>query len=273
MTDRRFDFSNARVKTPWHEGPASAEVRTPTACVVATSVVDLLASPGGARDRQLLFNDAVEVLEERDGFAFLRAGALGYVGYVRADALKPAPKEPIPDHWVSSRLTHAYCEPDIKSKERMALSMGTQLSNLGQRSGMVETEVGWVPSRHVTTKTDNDPVDVAERLLGAPYLWGGNSASGIDCSGLVWIAFALCGANLMPDSDLQKTHDGAPIEDGSVARGDLWFWDGHVAIVADEHRLVHANAHHMAVVHEDMDTALERIGATTARKRISLPTG
>ncbi|CAN0603665.1 unnamed protein product, partial [Ectocarpus sp. 12 AP-2014] len=204
------------------------------------------------RDRQLLANEVVEVLEEHDGFAFVRARASGYVGYVVASGLRPLPLEPVPDHWVTSRLTHAYFEPDIKSKEQMALSMGTQLSNLGMQAEMMQTELGWIPSRHVTSKTESDPVAVAERMLGAPYLWGGNSANGIDCSGLVWIAFALCGALLMPDSDLQKEHDGRPVVDGSVVRGDLWFWDGHVAIVADEHKLVHANAHHMAVVHEEI---------------------
>lgn len=271
--DRRFDFSNDRVKTPWHEGPKSAAVRTPVDHVVTHPVLDLAASPDGARDRQLLFNDVVEVLDERDGIAFVRAAASGYVGYVDAGKLKAMSQKKTPDHWVASRMTHAYCEPDIKSKELMALSMGTRVLTIGTQSGMVETEVGWIPARHIRSTPENDPVDVAERLLGTPYLWGGNSACGIDCSGLVWIAFLLCGEKLMPDSDLQKKQDGNPIEDGSIARGDLWFWDGHVAIVADDLRLVHANAHHMAVVHEDITKALARIGQTTARKRVSLSRG
>lgn len=272
MSDRRFDFSNARVKTPWREGPSEAKVLTPKPYVVARPVLDLQAHPRGARDRQLLYNDAVEVLEVYDGIAFVRAVASGYVGYVDAEALNPQPEQPVPDHWVSSRMTHAYAEPDIKSKDHMALSLGTQLSNLGSQSDMIETEVGWVPARHISSVAENDPVAVAERLLGAPYLWGGNSAGGIDCSGLVWIAFSICGASVMPDSDLQKAHDGELVEDGSVQRGDLWFWDGHVAIVSGDRTLIHANAHHMAVVHEEMEMALARIGTTTARKRISLPT-
>jgi prepilin-type processing-associated H-X9-DG protein len=270
--DRRLLFANARVKVSRDKGPETADVRTPTDHVVTSAVLDLLAEPGGKRDRQLLFNEVVEVLEDREGFAFVRACGSGYVGYVDALALMPQPKAPVPDHWVASRLTHAYNEPDIKSKELLPLSMGTQLSNLGTHSAMIETEAGWVPARHMTSKIESDPIRVAERLLGAPYLWGGNSANGIDCSGLVWIAFALCGAILMPDSDLQKAHDGTVVKDDSINRGDLWFWDGHVAIVVDENTLVHANAHHMAVVYESTESALGRIGATKARKRISLPT-
>lgn len=269
MSDRRFDFSNARVKTPWRGGPETAEVRIPTQHVVRVSVLDLLDRPGGARDRQLLYNDVVEVLEVHEGYAFLQAGASGYVGYAVADSLAPHPQEPVPEHWVAARSSHAYAEPDIKSQDVMALSMGTQVSVLGTQNGMVETEAGWVPEQHLSNQVETDPVAVAERLLGTPYLWGGNSAWGIDCSGLVWSAFLYCGQMLMPDSDLQRKHDGEAIEDGSVTRGDLWFWDGHVAMVADETRLIHANAHYMAVVFENSDDALERIGPTTARKRIS----
>lgn len=268
MSDRRFDFSNRRVKTPWFEGPETAEVVMPEDHVVRVPVLDLLDAPGGRRDRQLLYNDVVEVLEVRDGFAFVRSGATGYVGYARGDALAPQPEEPIPDHWIGVRSSHAYEAPDVKSRERLALSMGTQLSPLGEENGFTETEAGWVPTCHIAGETERDPVAVAERLVGAPYLWGGNSCFGIDCSGLVWIAFGMCGDILMPDSDLQRAHDGEAVDEGSVERGDLWFWDGHVAIVADERRLLHANAHHMAVVFEDIATALERIGPTAARKRV-----
>ena len=270
MTDRRFDFSNARVKTPWHPGPDTAEVRTPEEHVVAMPVIDLLDAPDGARDRQLLFNDVVDVLEVRDGFAFVRAVTTGYVGYVSADGLCAKPEAPIPDNWVSSRMTHGFSAPDIKSKEQMVLSMGTQLSPLETENGLVRTEAGWVPEGHMTGETRDDPVAVAAQFLGTPYLWGGNSASGIDCSGLVSAAFAMCGSLLMPDSDLQRAHDGELIEDGSVRRGDLWFWEGHVAIVVDAAQVIHANAHHMAVAYEPVDGVLSRIGETMARKRVSL---
>ena len=270
MTDRRFDFSYARVSSV-----ISGETEPPLAedSRVTVPVVDVLESPGGARERQLLYNDALEVLDIREGWAFARARAVGFVGYVAANAITRDEELPIPDHWVAARMTHAYRAPDLKSKEVMALSMGTTLSPLERENSFVRTEAGWVPEQHLTGTIEGDPVAVAERLLGTDYLWGGNSAFGIDCSGLVSLAFIMCGELTMQDSDLQRLHDGTAIDDGSIRRGDLWFWEGHVAIVASDTRLIHANAHHMAVVHEDIETALARIGPTVARKRVIPPRG
>lgn len=274
MKDRRFDFSNERVKTPWHSGPGTAQVVTPTEHVVRSSVLDILHAPGGNRDRQVLYNDVVEVLEVVDGYAFIRAGATGYVGYVDASALVPVPQKPIPEHWIAARSSHAYSKPDIKSPDRLSLSIGTQLSTLRAQDGLVETEAGWVPEQHISNANETDPVAVAERLLGTPYLWGGNSAFGIDCSGLVWLAYIFCGMSLMPDSDLQEKHNGEPIEDGSLQRGDLVFWRGHVAIVRDSETIIHANAHHMSVAIEPFADACARIetsggGPVTSTKRLS----
>ena len=237
-------------------------------------VADLLADPGGRRDRQLLLGAAVRVLEERDGFAFVMAEADGYCGYMWEDTL--ADPGPPPTHRVSARATHVYDRAEIKSPDRMRLSLGAVLHVSGVSNGFAETPLGHVPLAHLTdlTETESDPVAVAERLLGTPYLWGGNSSLGIDCSGLVQVALTLCGLDCPGDSDMQAAELGVALpEDAALQRGDLLFWKGHVAWVADDARLLHANAHHMAVAFEGIEAAIDRIaaggdGPVTARRRL-----
>jgi cell wall-associated NlpC family hydrolase len=118
---------------------------------------------------------------------------------------------------------------------------------------------------------ESDPAAVAGMFLGTPYLWGGNTAFGVDCSGLVQAAFTACGLPCPADSDMQMSL-GSEVT-GALRRGDLLFWKGHVAIVVDEARLIHANAHHMAVAFEGIDAAIARIeaqgdGPVLSRRRI-----
>jgi len=126
-----------------------------------------------------------------------------------------------------------------------------------------------VPARHLVAvdHVEGDFVAVAERFLGAPYLWGGKSGLGLDCSGLVQIALAACGASCPRDSDMQQATLGAAVDGEAPRRGDLMFWKGHVAIVRDQHTLLHANAFHMAVGLESIAAAIDRIRPTDGEVR------
>ncbi len=274
MTDRRLLAANARVAAAdLADPPPGRERVTGTPRRVLRPVVDLLDAPEGRRERQLLLGDAVTVYEDRGGWSFLRSAKDGYVGYVPSAALgAPA----APSHRVNAPATHVYAAPDIKSPDRMALSHGSRITAIAETGDFVETVFGFVPAVHLAPvdQVDGDPVAVAALYLGTPYLWGGNSRFGIDCSGLVQAALLACGISCPGDSDLQQAVLGRPMPQGAAPRrGDLLFWPGHVALVADAGRLLHANAFHMAVSYEPLDEALARIaaqggGAVSAHRRL-----
>lgn len=240
--------------------------------LIALPLVDLCRAPGGPRDRQLLMGEAVEVQGVRNGWAELRAMRDGYPGFVPEAALTGGRVS----HRVCARATHLYPAADIKARERRMLSLGARLAVTGQNGAFAETPKGFVPLAHLAPldAPESDPVAVAERLIGTPYLWGGNSAFGIDCSGLVQAACLACAIPCPGDSGPQEAQLGAPLPEGApLRRGDLIFWRGHVAWVSDPGTLIHANARHMAVAYEPVTDAIARIaaqggGPVTARKRL-----
>ncbi|MFN3936358.1 MAG: NlpC/P60 family protein [Gemmobacter sp.] len=227
---------------------------------IAAPLVDLDRHPGGPRDRQLLLGDAFLVIDRRDGMAFGRTGKDGYCGWVPEAAL--GADHPV-THRVAAPATHLYPEPRVQAREISGLSFGAQLQVTGTSGAFAETSVGFVPAAHLRALSDpfRDPVGVAELFIGTPYLWGGNSRSGIDCSGLVQAALLSCGIDCPGDSDLQAAL-GRPLSpDAPLQRGDLLFWKGHVAFAESDRTILHASGHHMAVVREDLSEAVDRIEA------------
>ena len=239
---------------------------------VAVPLVDLLAAPGGARDRQLWLGDSFVVIDNAQDHAFGFAAKDGYCGWLPDAALTDGPN---PTHWVASSGTHLYPEPRVQSREIAALPMGAQVCVTGQTGAWAQTPLGFIPLPHLRKFGDYlaDPVTVAETFLGAPYLWGGNSRAGVDCSGLVQMCHLACGIAAPGDADLQETMGTAIGDNTALLRGDLLFWAGHVAMVADGKRLIHANGHTMSVAYEDTDACIARIiaqngGPITERRRL-----
>jgi cell wall-associated NlpC family hydrolase len=265
MTDRRITPFSGRVAHLSLRGAVASEHFVAGEPLRVTApLTDLCASPGGPRDRQLLAGDGFLVIDRRDGWAFGQADRGGYCGWVRAGDVGTAAA---PTHWVAALATHLYPAPRVQAPAGDTLSLGARVCVTGAEGAWAATPAGFVPAQHLRRLGDwaDDPVAVAGMFLGTPYLWGGNSRLGLDCSGLVQAAFLACGRDCPGDSDQQA---GMGVAVGDPRRGDLVFWKGHVAIVTGEDRILHANGHTMNVAHEGLAAAIARIGTAHQVRRI-----
>lgn len=232
---------------------------------------------GAMLETEALKGERVTVYDRtEEGWAWGQLMTDGYVGWLPDLALyRPAAE---PTHKVTALRTFAFHGPSIKLPPAETLPLGARLAIVREDASFAVTQEGWhVPRRHVAPLADveADFVAVAERFVGTPYLWGGRSSLGIDCSGLVQTALAACGIAAPRDSDMQEGALGTAVsldEQAALKRGDLLFWKGHVAIVRDAVSIVHANAYHMATAIEPTQQAIARIAAAgsslTAIKRL-----
>lgn len=260
MTDDRLLAANGRVADDALRGQVEADqFVTGEPRSVSVEVSDL-RDARGCRQRQLLLGAMVTRFEDRDGQSFVRA-ANGYVGYLDSAALGP----PVAvTHRVGTLATHAYDEEDMKSPDVASLPFDARLQVIDERKHFYETTLGFVPKRHLRPldRPFADPATIAQLHFGVPYLWGGNTTRGIDCSGLVSAALTVCDMDCPGDADLQMADLGHSLTlDAPLERGDLIFWKGHVGIMVDAETLVHANGHHMAVAYEPFANAKIRIAA------------
>jgi cell wall-associated NlpC family hydrolase len=236
-------------------------------------------APDAPLDTEVLKGERVTIYETtEEGWAWGQIED-GYVGWLPANALiRPGAA---PTHKVTALRTLVFPGPSIKLPPLETLSLGARLSIVGVEPPFAVTTSGaHVPLVHLAplATTEPDFIAVAERFLGVPYLWGGKSSLGLDCSGLVQIALAAAGIACPRDSDMQERSLGNPVDAGDAGgflRGDLLFWSGHVGIMRDRKTLLHANAFHMAVTAEPLMGALVRIraGGTELRtvRRLTAP--
>ncbi|WP_225026969.1 C40 family peptidase [Xinfangfangia pollutisoli] len=274
MADRRLTPFSGRIAHVSLQGQVEAPLTEGSPARLGLPLVPLLRSPGGALDRTLLFGDAVTVIDRDAGHAFVLSAKDGYCGWVDEAAL--APWTPV-THRVATPATHVYAGPKVQAGMRHPLYLTSAVQVLSEDGVWAETPGGFVPSSHLLPldQPAEDPVAVAEMFLHAPYLWGGNAVSGLDCSGLVQLSLLSAGLACPGDSDQQQAIGQAIPEGAALQRGDLIFWKGHVALMQDATRIIHATAYTMRVIAEPLAPAEARIiakgeGPVIARRR---PTG
>ncbi|WP_158810700.1 C40 family peptidase [Beijerinckia sp. L45] len=264
LTPARFDLAAAHL-----EGRVAAErfVRGERRTITA-DVADIrrLPRPDAPLDTQALHGEPVTLYDEDEGWGWIQLEGDGYVGYVAMHAL--GFEAPQPTHVVGVNRTFVYPAADMKQPIVAALPLGAGVAidrTQGEFSHCVEGGFVFTPHIAPVATPADDFVAVAERFTHTPYLWGGKSALGIDCSGLVQVSLARSGIGVPRDTDLQERAAGAavPFDAGlsGLQRGDLVFWRGHVGIMCDAAMLLHANAHHMSVAMEPLQQAAARIHA------------
>ena len=241
---------------------------------VKACLLDMWAAPDPEAERttQLLHGERFTVYETRpDGLAWGQAALDGYVGYVASAGLGAPQGKGLR---VTAIWSQAYAEPSVRARVETELPFLAEVSVAGTTGGYARLRAGGhVPRPHLEPIA-GDWVAQAERFVGVPYLWGGRSARGIDCSALVQLALLAAGRAAPRDSDMQEAMLGSALDaDAPLRRGDLVFWRGHVGIMQDEATLLHANGHHMAVAREPFAQAVARIeaaqgGPVTARRRL-----
>ncbi len=263
----RPDLADARL-----EGEvAAARFVTGAPARIVAPVADMLREPrpDAMLDTQLLLGDDVVVFDEAEGWAWVQAVRDGYVGYVSGNSL--GPRVAAPTHLVDAPRSFLYPGPDLKLPRLGELSMGSAVAvrdfteTRGTRYALLASGEAMIAAHlRPAGAHGNDYVAVAERLAMTPYLWGGSTAFGIDCSGLVQLSMRMVGRDVLRDSDMQAAGLGEPLVPGEnhsgLRRGDLVFWKGHVAVMTDERNLIHANGHTMLVSREGLVEAIDRIG-------------
>ena len=233
---------------------------------VIVPLTDICTAPAGARDRQMLLGRAVTVVDRVDGWAFIE-DENGFCGWVDAAHIGTAPD---PTHRVAVPATHVYATASFKQRPQMRLSLGARVAVAGIEGDWAQLDTGdHVPAAHLDANPARNPAEVARLLIGTPYVWGGNSRDGIDCSGLAQLSLNACGIACPGDSDLQRVVGQEA--SGPTQPGDLFFWPGHVAMALDAVTMIHATAYSMAVITEPIATCRARIEATLPLLTIRRP--
>jgi hypothetical protein len=240
-------------------------------CAIGVGRVSLRVRPSGdaAQGSELLFGEVFTVYDRGGGWAWVQAANDLYVGYLRESALA------MPGAGgarISALMAPVFSLADLKTPVRDLLPMNAVVPLEVRDGDYVNIGPGFVHQRHLLPETEKDFVVIAERFLGAPYVWGGKTAAGLDCSGLIQTSLQATGKAAPRDTDMMEKSLGEGIAIGAIRRGDLVFWKGHMGVMLDETWLLHANAFHMMVAIEPLADAIARIqavaGPVTSIKRL-----
>lgn len=238
---------------------------------VIVPVADMRETPDAAMrgklESQLVFGEGFQVEAEERGWCRGHSLHDGYKGWIQASQLGPAGRAPT--HIVIAARSHAYAGPTIKSTNLSTFSFGSRVEVVEEGENFLRLSGGeWLYRKHLAalSSREADYVETAKRFLETPYYWGGRSGFGIDCSGLVQVSLARAGLKAERDTEQQVGTLGAPVQD--ARHGDIVFFKGHVGFMADDENLLHANAFHMKVTIEPLETVAARSGGVTEIRRL-----
>jgi cell wall-associated NlpC family hydrolase len=260
LTPARADLAAAHLRGKV-EAARFVEGR-PASIVAASAALQRRPEAAAPWESEALHGERATVYDERDGWSWVQLERDGYVGYLASAALgAPATAT----HRVSALRAHAYPGASIKLPHVLALSLGARARIVGESGDfLIDAEGRRFWARHLAPadSAELDFVAVAEKFEHCPYLWGGRTSQGIDCSGLAQAGLSAAGIAAPRDSDMLERMGQAVPVDAPLQRGDLVFWKGHVGIMREGETLLHANGYHMAVVSEPLAAAQERIATS-----------
>ncbi len=228
----------------------------------------------GRRDSQLIFGEAFDADRVDKNWIFGTSLVDGYKGYVKKSEMRLM--STAATHFTDVPLTHIYPSPSFKTRPVIELSFLSRLEidEAQQQNGFVKvSRLGWIFAQHVKQLRDmkgTDIVETAQRFVETPYLYGGRTAKGIDCSGLVQLSLLRSGLPICPrDSDQQQSAIGTALpDDAPLKRGDIVFFPGHVGIMTDDKNMINATARYMKVVVEPLEKAIKAGNKILAVKRL-----
>jgi len=213
---------------------------------------------------QVMFGETVEIFDKSKNWSFCRCHGKSYEGWIENDNIGLLPKS---THYISNIISLVFEKPDIKSNLICNLYLNSKITVLKENNDWVEiilskNQKGYVPNKHVSLLNIHHKnwIDVAKEFINSPYLWGGKTCIGIDCSGLVQTSLETSGITIPRDSIDQLSYSSDKIKNvETIKRGCLIFWKGHVAIATSSSKILHSNSFHMSVMEENLDIMHQRM--------------
>lgn len=244
---------------------------------IIAPVVDIVEDPSnpGAiskNDSQGLFGETFEVTDTNGDFCYGTLKIDGYSGYVHSAALTPAGSIPQPNGFICQLMSHIYPQPSMKTRPIMGLSFLSHIhvNSDNRKDGFIEMPgYGWVHEDHIAMGSQKNPASIAKKFLGTPYLYGGRSTWGLDCSALIQLSMLACGQACLRDCNQQENTLGKQADmQSSLKRGDIVYFQGHVGMMLDEQRCINATSRHMRTCIEDINDLEKIYNGITAVRRI-----